>query len=104
MVITGRFDLSVGSGLTLLTVIVVDQNNIVGPLGAITMAIIGGLLIGVWNGLLIGYLKFNALIVTLAMLSLLQGLTLWYSGGANVNVQNAQTTWYAYQRHSDTCS
>jgi ribose transport system permease protein len=96
VVITGRFDLSVGSGLTLLTVIVVDQNNIVGPLGAMVMAIVGGLLIGAWNGLLIGYLKFNALIVTLAMLSVLQGVTLWYSGGANVNVQDAQTTWFAF--------
>ena len=101
VVITGRFDLSVGSGLTLLTVIVVDQNNIVGPLGAIIMAIFGGLMVGVWNGLLIGYLKFNALIVTLAMLSLLQGLTLWYSGGANVNVHNAQTTWYAFFGRGD---
>ena len=37
VVITGRLDLSVGSMLTLLTVIVVDQHNSVGPLAAILL-------------------------------------------------------------------
>jgi ribose transport system permease protein len=86
VVIAGRLDLSVGSGLTLLTIIVVDQHNHAGPLGAILLALSGGLAIGAWNGLLVGLLRFNALIVTLAMLSVLQGLALWYSGGSNVNV------------------
>lgn len=93
VVIAGRLDLSVGSGLTLLTIIVVDQNNHVGPLGAILLTLLAGLAIGVWNGFLVGWLRFNALIVTLAMLSLLQGLALWYSGGSNVNV--ADPGWFA---------
>lgn len=95
VVLTGRLDLSVGSMLTLLTVIVVDQHNISGPFPAIVMTLIAGLVIGAFNGLLIGFVRLNALIVTLAMLSFLQGLVLFYSGGSNVNVQNAQSTWFA---------
>lgn len=95
VVVAGRLDLSVGSMLTLLTVIVVDQHNAVGPGPAMLLTLLAGLAIGAWNGLLVGYLGLNALIVTLAMLSLLQGLTLWYSGGANVNVAGAQETWFA---------
>ncbi len=95
VVVAGRLDLSVGSMLTLLTVIVVDQHNAVGPLLAIAITLAAGLAIGAWNGLLVGYLRLNALIVTLAMLSLLQGVTLYYSGGSNVNVAGAQTTWFA---------
>ncbi|NNU82133.1 ABC transporter permease [Halovulum dunhuangense] len=95
VVISGRLDLSVGSMLTLLTVIVVDQHNNLGPGGAVLVTLGAGLLIGAWNGALVGFLKLNALIVTLAMLSLLQGLTLFYSGGSNVNVEGAQTTWFA---------
>lgn len=95
VVISGRLDLSVGSMLTLLTVIVVDQSNHLGPGAAIALTLAGGLLIGAWNGVLIGFAGLNALIVTLAMLSLLQGLTLYYSGGSNVNVADPHT-WFAF--------
>jgi ribose transport system permease protein/putative xylitol transport system permease protein len=95
VVIAGRLDLSVGSMLTLLTVVVVDQHNIAGPAAAILMTLAAGLAIGAFNGVLVGFVGLNALIVTLAMLSLLQGVTLWYSGGSNVNVANAQETWFA---------
>jgi ribose/xylose/arabinose/galactoside ABC-type transport system permease subunit len=96
VVITGRLDLSVGSMLTFLTVLVVDQHNQVGPGLAMLMTLAAGMLIGVVNGYFVGFLKLNALIVTLAMLSLLQGFTLLYSGGSNVNVENAQETWFAF--------
>jgi ribose transport system permease protein len=95
VVLTGRLDLSVGSLLTLLTVIVVDQHNVAGPFPAIVMTLGAGLIVGAFNGLLVGFVGLNALIVTLAMLSFLQGLVLFYSGGSNVNVQNAQETWFA---------
>lgn len=95
VVITGRLDLSVGSMLTLLTVVVVDQHNQVGPGLAITVTLLAGLLIGACNGFLVGFVRLNALIVTLAMLSLLQGVTLFYSGGSNVNVADAETSWFS---------
>ncbi len=95
VVLTGRLDLSVGSALTLLTVIMVDQHNVSGPFPAIVMTFGAGALIGAFNGLLVGFVGLNALIVTLAMLSFLQGLVLFYSGGSNVNISNAQDTWFA---------
>lgn len=101
VVMTGRLDLSVGSLLTLLTVIVVDQHNQVGPLGAIAITLVAGATIGAVNGALVGLVGLNALIVTLAMLSFLQGLVLFYSGGSNVNVENSQTTWFAVFGRSD---
>ncbi len=101
VVITGRLDLSVGSMLTLLTVLLVDQHNQVGPFAAIIITLLAAVALGAFNGLLVGYLKLNALIVTLAMLSFLQGLTLLYSGGSNVNIPNAQTTWFRFFGRSD---
>ncbi len=95
VVITGRLDLSVGSMLTLLTVFVVDQHNVSGAAGAVLLTLLAGLALGAVNGVLVGLVRLNALIVTLAMLSLLQGVTLWYSGGSNVNVAGAQETWFA---------
>lgn len=96
VVITGRLDLSVGSMLTLLTVLVVDQHNTLGAFPAIVLTLVAGAAIGAINGLLIGYMRLNALIVTLGMLSFLQGVTLLYSGGSNVNIPNAQETWFAF--------
>ncbi|MEE4119606.1 MAG: ABC transporter permease [Paracoccaceae bacterium] len=95
VVITGRLDLSVGSMLTLLTVIVVDQHNVSGAGAAVALTLLAGVALGAVNGVLVGLFRLNALIVTLAMLSLLQGATLWYSGGSNVNVAGAQETWFA---------
>jgi ribose/xylose/arabinose/galactoside ABC-type transport system permease subunit len=95
VVITGRLDLSVGSMLTLLTVFVVDQHNVSGAGAAVLFTLLAGLALGAVNGALVGLVRLNALIVTLAMLSLLQGVTLWYSGGSNVNVAGAQQTWFA---------
>jgi ribose transport system permease protein len=101
VVITGRLDLSVGSMLTLLTVLVVDQHNQVGPAIAIAYTLLASLLMGMVNGYLIGFMRLNSLIVTLAMLSLLQGATLFYSGGSNVNVTNPQETWFRFFGRSE---
>jgi ribose transport system permease protein len=95
VVICGRLDLSVGSLLSLLTIMVVDLTNTVGPGKAVVITIITGVLIGCINGGLVGFLGLNALIVTLAMLSIIQGLALVYSGGNNVNVLDWDT-WFAF--------
>jgi ribose/xylose/arabinose/galactoside ABC-type transport system permease subunit len=54
------------------------------------------LLIGALNGYLIGFLKLNSLIVTLGMLSTIQGITLIYSGGLNVDISNQDDTWFSF--------
>lgn len=95
VVIAGELDLSVGSMLSLTTVMVVNLHDQVGPGPAILITLGVAALIGSFNGFLVGYLRLNSLIVTLGMLSALQGLTLIYSGGNNVDIKNPNATWFA---------
>ncbi|MCK5750763.1 ABC transporter permease [Oricola sp.] len=96
VVISGNLDLSVGSMLSFGTVMVVDLHDKIGPGPAILVMMICVLLLGAVNGFLIGFVRLNSLIVTLGMLSAIQGLTLIYSGGKNVDVNPStqDTTWF----------
>lgn len=96
VVIGGNLDLSVGSLLSFCTVLVVDLHDKVGPLEAILIMFFFALVIGAINGFLIGYLKLNSLIVTLGMLTAIQGITLIYTGGQNVDIQNQDDTWFSF--------
>lgn len=96
VVIGGNLDLSVGSLLSFCTVLVVDLHDVLGPTQAIFVMFFFALLIGAINGALVGYLKLNSLIVTLGMLSAIQGITLIYTGGQNVDIQNQDDTWFSF--------
>lgn len=96
VVIGGNLDLSVGSLLSFSTVLVVDLHDSIGPAAAILTMFAATLAIGCVNGFLVGFLRLNSLIVTLGMLSAIQGLTLIYSGGQNVDIQNQEATWFAF--------
>jgi ribose transport system permease protein len=95
VVIGGNLDLSVGSMLSFATVLVVDLHDKIGPELAIPAMILATLLLGAVNGFLIGVLRLNSLIVTLGMLSAIQGLVLIYSGGQNVDIADQRGTWFA---------
>jgi len=95
VVIGGNLDLSVGSLLSFSTVMVVDLHDKIGAGPAILIMFAAALTIGAMNGLLVGVLRLNSLIVTLGMLSAIQGLTLIYSGGKNVDIVNQEETWFA---------
>jgi len=95
VVIGGNLDLSVGSLLSLATVMVVDLHDKVGPALAIIIMFVAVLAVGAINGTLVGWLRLNSLIVTLGMLSAVQGFTLIYSGGQNVDIVNQNATWFA---------
>lgn len=101
VVIGGNLDLSVGSLLSFATVLVVDLHDKVGPGMAIILMFVFTLLIGSVNGFLIGYLRLNSLIVTLGMLSAIQGITLVYSGGKNVDIADQENTWFAFFGRED---
>lgn len=96
VVISGNLDLSVGSMLSFGTVMVVDLHDKIGPGPAILVMMACVLLLGAVNGFLIGFVRLNSLIVTLGMLSAIQGLTLIYSGGKNVDVDPStqDITWF----------
>jgi len=94
VIIGGNLDLSVGSMLSFSTVLVVDLHDKIGPIGAILVMFALTLMLGALNGFLVGFMRLNSLIVTLAMLSAIQGLVLIYSGGQNVDIANQSETWF----------
>lgn len=96
VVICGHLDLSVGSLLSLTTVLAVDLHDKLGPGAAIAIAIATGGAVGCINGILVGVMRLNSLITTLGMLSVLQGVTLLYTGGNNVSIAHPESTWFAF--------
>lgn len=89
--LTGNFDLSVGSNAALTSVVTVSV--ILGILGSnpddivlalslgIAAGLATGLAIGLINGIGVAYLKVNSFIMSLAMLSMAFGLALLITGG-----------------------
>lgn len=82
VIITAGIDLSVGS-IVALTGIFAAKMMVSGvpTLYAILLAILGGALCGVINGVLISYVKLQPFLVTLGTMSLYRGLALIYSDG-----------------------
>lgn len=89
VILTGGIDLSVGSNIAFagaVAALAVNQtgNAFVGFVSAVA----AGLLIGLINGIMIGYYNISAFMATLATMSLARGLTLTLSGAAGIKVLN----------------
>ena len=89
IIISGNIDISIGAQIGVfgvITGIVVKEMAAVGIPGQVGWLIpIGlGLLIGFINGYLVAYLRIPAIVVTLAMASILKGGLLWFTRGAEV--------------------
>lgn len=95
VVIGGNLDLSVGSMMSFSTIVVLDLHDKLGPLLAIPAMFGLTLALGAFIGFLVGYLKLNSLIVTLGMLSAIHGLTLTWSGGKNMDIDDKAGTWFS---------
>jgi ribose transport system permease protein len=82
----GEFDLSLngvaGVATVLMAVLVVREG--VSPVLAIVLVLLLGLAIGTLNGVLVGYLGVTALIVTIAVNSILQGWQFVISGSVQI--------------------
>jgi ribose transport system permease protein len=96
VIIAGEIDLSIGSLLSFCAVLAINLHNMVGPTFAILAVLAVGLAVGVINGLLVAVMRLNSLIVTLAMLSILQGLTFLYTGGNSLSIRDPAHTWFAF--------
>lgn len=81
LLVSGQFDLSVGSGAALIGVVMAWGAANYGIPQAIVLCIVAGILIGVVNGVSVTILGINALITTLAMLAILRGLALVLADG-----------------------
>jgi len=95
VVVSGNLDLSVGSMMSFSTIVVLDLHDKIGPTLAIPAMFAMTLCLGAFIGFLVGYLKLNSLIVTLGMLSAIHGLTLTYSGGKNMDIDDKAGTWFS---------
>jgi len=79
VLLTAGFDISVGSAMSLTVVfvsLVAGSGSFIGVLPGIFAALGIGVLIGLANGLVVRGLKVNAVIATIAMLSILSGLAI----------------------------
>ncbi len=89
VIITGGIDLSVGSTMTLSGITLaylIDAG--VDPLAAFLLALIVGLLCGLFNGILIVKLKLNAFITTLATLNIIRGFAYLITGGIPIQFES----------------
>jgi ribose transport system permease protein len=84
VLLTGEFDLSLAGVISftgyLSAGLIANQGLSTPESVAVVLAI--GVLIGLVNGVLVVYFRIHALIATLAVASILDGLTFLYSGGA----------------------
>lgn len=81
LMITGSFDLSIGSTLTLTGALTLGLAPSMGIWLASLIAIAVGAVAGFVNGIIVVKAGINSLIVTLGSMSLLQGIVLIYSKG-----------------------
>lgn len=80
VILCGGLDLSVGAVTALSGVVFVSELPLgIGLAGA--LALLAGAVVGLTNGLLIGNIKLNPLIVTLGTMAAVQGSALWISRG-----------------------
>ncbi|GAA3818654.1 ABC transporter permease [Streptomyces phyllanthi] len=85
-IVTGRFDLSVGYGLGLAHVLAMQlivNNGWPWP-AACLVVIVGGGVIGVFNGLLVEFARIDSFIATLGTGSVLYACTGWITDGARI--------------------
>jgi ribose transport system permease protein len=87
VIFTGGIDLSPGSAIALMTVVLASAVKLWGvpfPL-AIAGVLLIGLLIGALNGFLTAYLRIPSFITTLAALSALRGVAFMFNNGSPVS-------------------
>lgn len=89
-IVSGGFDLSVGSVLGLSAVcVVVLTNNGVNIWASCLIGISVGTFCGIVNGLLIGYLNLNAFITTLGMQQMARGIIYVLTNGGSIGLKDA---------------
>lgn len=86
LLVAGQFDLSVGSGVAFVGLMVAILAPPLGLPAAIMLAVLAGIAIGAINGFLVTVVKVNALITTLGTMAIFRGLTVSIGKGQNIPV------------------
>jgi ribose/xylose/arabinose/galactoside ABC-type transport system permease subunit len=96
VVLCGRLDVSVGSLLSLLVVVIVALHDVVGPIPAMLAGLAIAAVVGAVNGYLVAYLRLNSLITTLGGYAALQGIANVTSAGGLQLVKNPEASWFGF--------
>jgi ribose transport system permease protein len=87
VLLCGEFDLSIGGIISvagaLATGLIAKQGLPIGV--ALAVALAAGIAIGALNGILVTAFEIPALIATLAMATVLDGMALWYTNGETIS-------------------
>ncbi|WP_223164222.1 ABC transporter permease [Nocardioides mesophilus] len=86
LLVAGQFDLSVGSGIAFVGVVLATLAPDVGVTTALVIAVLAGIGIGAVNGFFVTVVGVNALITTLGAMAIFRGLTLAIGGGQNIAI------------------
>lgn len=81
LMVGGGLDLSVGSTVALVGVIISHGQYSLGVWGAVGLGLLVALVVGITNGLLVTRVGINPLITTLGMFSVVRGIAFVISGG-----------------------
>lgn len=94
IVIGGNMDLSMGSMVSLSSVITVTLHDAMGPIPAILIALCIGMLCGAVTGFLVGYVGLNGMITSLGMQNVIYSAALIYTGNQYFKIENVNT-WFS---------
>jgi ribose/xylose/arabinose/galactoside ABC-type transport system permease subunit len=92
-ILSGTFDLSVGSTLGLCAVVAVSVARVAGVVPAIFAALVVGLIIGAINGTLVSIVRIPAFIATLGMLFVIRGFTFVVMSGEAARFNGKSFIW-----------
>jgi len=84
VLVMGDFDLSIGAHATFAGLLVAGLFPIMHPALAIGITLLTGIGIGLVNGILIAHIRISAFVGTLAMSTMLTGMSYWYTKGATL--------------------
>jgi ribose/xylose/arabinose/galactoside ABC-type transport system permease subunit len=102
VMLTGGIDLSIGSLIFMTSVVVTGLTDAgVGLFGALLASMLCGALVGAFNGFLIAKLNMTPMIVTLAMMFVLRGLTIALVGIRTVFFKNDVALFLVRTRYFD---
>ncbi len=95
VLLAGQLDLSVGSAMTLGGMLVMGLAPELGWAGAFAVAVAGGVVLGLANGLLVARAKINSFIVTLgAMIIVYNAMAIYCKGGTITTDSFGLSDWF----------
>lgn len=79
VIVTGGFDLSAGAVISLSNSVVATQpqETLLGQIGVVALGLGCGVAVGAFNGFFVAFMRLQPIVVTLATMFLVRGITLW---------------------------